>query len=191
MARKCSICTHQDRNAINRDLIAGRSQMEIAREHGLAQASLSRHLHRHLGPEAARALARFEDADADVLGRYVTGLMETSALGLLRAQQSQDAGEVRAWSAELRRCIELRARLAHIIGDSGRVRIDLADMQRQAAALAELSTEELRALAAGGCDADATALPVPHDERGSEALAVPATASISDGEHVEDAEVVE
>jgi hypothetical protein len=63
MARQCSICHHPKRSEIDRALIGGDPQMEIAREYGVSQAALSRHLHRYLGPEVAHALGRYEEAD--------------------------------------------------------------------------------------------------------------------------------
>lgn len=96
MARACSICRHKQRRAIDRALIGGTPQTEIAREHGVSQAALSRHLHRHLGPEVAHALGRYEEANRDRLGSYANGLLDEALVGMVRAKAQGDAAEVRA-----------------------------------------------------------------------------------------------
>jgi transposase-like protein len=165
--RQCSICHHSERSEIDRALIGGDSQMEIAREHGVSQAALSRHLHRHLAPIAARAIGKYEPADADRLGAYALGLLEESLFGMLRAKAQQDAAEVRAWMAEARRNLELRAKLGGIIG-TATVQVDV-DARKQLAVLANLSEDDLRSLARG----DGQALePLVGDRAAGDALVI-------------------
>jgi hypothetical protein len=125
------------RSAIDRALIAGASQSEIARKHCVSQTALSRHRHRHLGPEVAYALGRYEEADRERLGSYGNGLLNEALDGLVRPKAQGDAAEVRAWMAEARKNLELRARLGQVIGNE-RVRIDVADAQKQMRVLASM-----------------------------------------------------
>jgi hypothetical protein len=183
MARQCSICHHAKRSEIDRALIAGVQQTEIAAEFGLAQSSLSRHLHRHLGPQLAHAIGKYESADADRLGAYALGLLEESLLGMLRAKARQDVAETRAWMAEARKNLELRARLGGVIGNE-RVKVDMADAQRQMRVLASMSEEELRTLARadvpalepGAGDGPGNALANPHGQTVLETHTVTQTA---------------
>jgi len=165
MGRICSVCSHPDRAVIDRSLIAGTPQTEIAREHGVSQAALSRHLHRHAGPEVAHALGRYEEADRERLGSYANGLLNEALVGMVRAKAAGDAAEVRAWMAEARKNLELRARLGQVIGNE-RVKIDMADAQKQMRVLAGLDEDELRRLAAADTPAlgPGTATPPLHHD---------------------------
>jgi transposase-like protein len=196
MARQCSICHNQAKGEIDRALIGGVQQSEIAREHGVSQAALSRHLHRHLAPTLARAIGKYEPADAERLGSYALGLLEESLFGMVKAKKAQDDAEVRAWMAEARKNLELRARLGGIIG-AERVKIDMADAQRQMQVLAGMSEDELRQLARSDqpalepageqprWDVVAMAVETPHEQRDPGPLAGTEPASI-DAESVEE-----
>ena len=161
MARACTICRHQRRDEIDHALLGGTSQTAIAAEYGLAQASVSRHLHRHLGPTALRAIGRYEKQDEDRIAATLNGTLNQLAFQVVRAQQAAQAarsdGDValeqswmnleRAALRELRAAVETQAKVVGVLGDQPVVAIDA---RRQLAVLGSMSEEELRALAAGG-----------------------------------------
>jgi hypothetical protein len=65
---------------------------------------------------------------------------------MIRARQNDDDAAHRAYMGELRKGIELQARLAAIIGGP----VVQVDARKQVAVLANLSEDELRALARQG-----------------------------------------
>ncbi|MDR7029819.1 hypothetical protein J2X08_001011 [Rhizobium rosettiformans] len=57
MARRCSVCAHDARQAIEQAIIAGSSLRDVAAAHGLNHAALHRHRQNHLTPELQAAAA--------------------------------------------------------------------------------------------------------------------------------------
>lgn len=55
--RKCAVCAHPERDAIDRDLIAGKMSRQIALNRGISVSSLYRHKRNHLPADLARAAA--------------------------------------------------------------------------------------------------------------------------------------
>jgi hypothetical protein len=151
MGRACSICQHTKRSEIDRALIGGEPQAEIADRFRLAQSSLSRHLHNHLAPRLANSLGRYEDLDVKRLRAWMTGLIDEAALGMLRSRKENDPANHRAYMGEFRKALELQARLGGIIGDGARVQIEV-DARKQLAVIGSLSEQELRALVAAAGD---------------------------------------
>lgn len=148
MANTCSICSHNDRKSIDRDLIGSDSLRAIAGRYDVSSSSLDRHRRNCLAPKVASAIARREEVSADRLVSYTNGLLDYALAGMLRARQNDDEFGVRSYMAESRKNIELLAKLGHLIGDRGPV--VHVDARRQVAVLANLSEEDLRALARGG-----------------------------------------
>lgn len=144
MANTCSICRNNRRNDIDRDLIGPDSLRDIAGRYRVAKSSLDRHRRNCLAPKVAAAFARHDAITGDKLIAYTSGLLEHAMLGMLRARQNDDDVSHRAYMGETRKAIELQARLAHVIGVAPVVQVDA---RRQVAVLANLSEDELRALA--------------------------------------------
>jgi hypothetical protein len=85
MGRKCSICTHAERKAIDAALVAGTSQCSIAKRYHVLQPSLSRHLSRgHLSP-ALKALKVDREQAADATARDRLDALIDSAQAVLDA----------------------------------------------------------------------------------------------------------
>jgi hypothetical protein len=143
VANTCSICRSNRKNEIDRDLIGPESLREISTRYGLAKSSLHRHRTRCLAPKIASAVARREEVSADRLVSYANGLLDHALGGMLRARQADDDFGVRAFMAESRKCIELLARLGHVIGPSPLVHVDAR--QQTVNVLANLTEDELRA----------------------------------------------
>jgi len=62
VGRPCSICTHEERESIDRDLLKGVSYRRIAARTGAAATSLRRHKHAHLAAAMAAGAQRRERA---------------------------------------------------------------------------------------------------------------------------------
>jgi hypothetical protein len=146
MPRECSICRHDRRDDINRALLGSASLRDIEGQFRISKSSLDRHRRLHLTPKVANAIARHEDIDAERLKSYAVGLLEHAMFGVLRSRQEEDFAGQRAYLAEARKGVELLARLSGVIGDRAAVQIDA---RKQVAVLANLSEEDLRALARG------------------------------------------
>jgi hypothetical protein len=150
MPPTCSICASERKADIDRDLIGPDSLRAIAGRYDVSSSSLDRHRHRCLAPKAAAAIARREEVSADRLVSYVNGLLEYALSGMLRARSQDPVDDygVRAYMGEARKNVELIARLGGVIGSNGPV-VQVVDARRQVAVLANLSEDELRALARG------------------------------------------
>ena len=149
MPRHCKICTHPDREQIDRDLLGSQGQVAIAAKHGIAQSSVSRHLRLHLAPVMLNALGRYEETDVGRLRSWVVGLTELAVIGALKAERQDDHAATRGFIAEARKAIELTARLGGFL-DGPVVHIDA---RQQLAVLRDLSEDELRAALAAAVPA--------------------------------------
>jgi hypothetical protein len=66
MNKRCSVCTHPSRAAIDRALLAGLSRRPLAAQYGLSTAALSRHTH-HLRQQLTLQENRFHQAQQQAL----------------------------------------------------------------------------------------------------------------------------
>jgi hypothetical protein len=64
MGRRCTICTHPERTAIERALLARLPNRRIAAQRGVSEASLRRHFGKHLPEHMARAWKAEQNASA-------------------------------------------------------------------------------------------------------------------------------
>ena len=56
MGRRCSICTHPNRDRIDQELADGAKYRDVARRHTITLAAVGRHADRHLPLHLARAV---------------------------------------------------------------------------------------------------------------------------------------
>jgi hypothetical protein len=143
MARPCSICTHDQRREIDRDLLGTEPLLRIAKKYRVAESSLRRHRDHHLAPAAANALARREDVTADRLMAWLVGLLDRLSIAIMRAEADRDWNSFRALVREHRETAALLGRLTGVL-DGPTVHVDA---RTQTAVLGQLSDEDLRALA--------------------------------------------
>lgn len=155
MARHCRICTHADREQIDRALLGSEGQIAIAARYGIAQSSVSRHLRLHLAPTIANRLGRYEDIDVERLRSWGTGLLEEALLGAVKARNAGDAVQHRAYLGEARKAVELLAKLAGVLDSQPQISVDA---RRQVAVLANLTEEELREALVGAASEPAATL---------------------------------
>lgn len=157
MARPCSICTHDRRNEIDQALLGATPVLQIAQRYGVPHSSLFRHRANHLAPRMANALARRDDVDADRLLSWAVGLYEQAVVAVMRCQADGDRMNARGFLAEARKALELVGRCGGLLDAPATVHVDA---RRQLAVLAQLSEDELRALAAGADTIDGEAVEV-------------------------------
>lgn len=110
--RACTICSHPDREQIDRDLALERkTQAEVARLVGCHRSSVSRHVKNHLLPTVGREVLGDPDlADLDVVSE-LKGLYARIKRHLDRAEEADNWRAIRAFHAEARQDLEFLARL--------------------------------------------------------------------------------
>lgn len=81
VASVCSICAHPEREAIDTQLVSGRSYRDIGAEHGVTISSLSRHRRSHVS-EALKAVAaeRAVSGPRSALSRFESLYDEAAAI---------------------------------------------------------------------------------------------------------------
>ncbi len=112
MPRKCTICHHDDREAIDAALVTREPFRHIAAQHGVSTSALVRHSDDHIPAELTKAQEAADAARADSLLAQVVDLRD-KALGVLtKAESSDDLRAAIAAIREARGCVELLAKLA-------------------------------------------------------------------------------
>jgi hypothetical protein len=126
MPRKCTICAHDQREAIDQAIVAGAPLRRIAADHSLSESAMHRHAKKHLPAKMSKAAAVQEVAEADDLvatvrtqQKRVDALFGAAVEILKSARDEKDHGRVlqaintavRA-QREASRKTELLARLA-------------------------------------------------------------------------------
>jgi hypothetical protein len=151
MPRVCTICPREARSEIESAIVVGEPIRRIAAAHGVSEAALRRHRDRHLVPALGRAIEEERiDVDADRLTAWAASLQRKTLTLLAKAEAAGDLTNARGFVAEARKNLELLGRVAGVLDASPQVAIDA---RRQVAVLANLSEEELRALAAQAVEA--------------------------------------
>jgi hypothetical protein len=90
MPRRCTVCTRDDRDAIDRALVGGTPYRGIARRWPVSADALARHHDEHLPAHLAEAHAAREVADADKLLARLQRLLDTAEGLLARAAREGD-----------------------------------------------------------------------------------------------------
>lgn len=144
MSRRCTICTHPDRQAIDQRLVAGDVYRRIATDSGVSESALRRHKSDHLGPALREAMARrgeeaveqaatvqqAREAVQTLAGVDLLERLELSHAALRHAMaQGMQEGD---WSVMIRAAramdqqTELIARLRHELSDGAVVNVTLS-----------------------------------------------------------------
>jgi hypothetical protein len=111
MARVCTVCTHAEREAINKALVAGTAFRYVAERFGVSATAPFRHRAEYIPEVLTKAQDAAEAAHADALLAQVRGL-QARALAILDA--AEQGGQLMAALAairEARACLELLAKL--------------------------------------------------------------------------------
>ncbi len=131
MPRVCSICTHDSREAINRELVEGVPSRNIAERYGTSVASLHRHKAEHLPGKLVKAREALDVAEADDLLGQVRDI-HARTLAILEAVEA--TGEHRIALAAIREArsnLELLAKLIGELDESPTINVLIAPRVQQ------------------------------------------------------------
>lgn len=133
MPRTCTTCRHPQRPAIDRALVAGDSVRDIAGRFGLAKSAVDRHKQEHIAREITRVKQAKDAANAlDIVGQL--SFINAVALNLLADAGVRSHGDTRPKdpavalraAAEVRKQLELQARLLGDLSDAPQVHLTVA-----------------------------------------------------------------
>ncbi len=119
MANTCSICRSANRQAIETALIGGASLRAVGQQFGVSKSALARH-QSHLQPVLREQLSQIEEARGLSVRGEAVKLLDRLKRALAAAEEEAGAGNwqgLRGLSAELRKSLELLARLTGELGD--------------------------------------------------------------------------
>lgn len=111
MPRKCSICTHPDRDAIDLALVGGEPLRGISRTYSVSEDSLTRHNASHLPAALIQSRDAAEVTRADSLLANLQQLQQRTLAILSKAEKSGELRTALTAIAQARANLELVARL--------------------------------------------------------------------------------
>ncbi len=111
MPRPCSICQHDDREAINRELAGNTAIPALAAKYRVSEDALLRHKANHLPAALAKAHEAGEIAHGDDLLQQVRQLRGKAINILLAAERAGDLKTALMGVREARACVELLAEM--------------------------------------------------------------------------------
>ncbi len=122
MPRRCTICSHEHRDAMEDAFIAGQAKRRIASQHGVSERAVRYHMREHL--PALLALARDAEraARADTLLDRLEAL-QSQTLAILDAPEDQRTAL--AAIAQARRNLELIAEITEQLDRRGTINLEL------------------------------------------------------------------
>lgn len=163
MPRACSICVHPDTAAISKQLSAGGSLRTVADRYQTTHAAVGRHLRNCLRttrrvekPAQGEAQvspsvsSRFDSSDPKTLVETTARLVDEALDLLEHAKRADDRRTALVALREARDGLALLMRVAGLLSNENSSTV-LVDQRRQTVQLfAQLTEDELRALAHGG-----------------------------------------
>lgn len=117
MAMKCTICTHPERDAIEKAILAGQSNRSIAAQYKISQTAVQRHKDNHLPEHLAKATAAEQVTKADDLISDLQYLRDKAIMFLDKAEQSDD---MRAAAPLISAAVKVIETLAEVRGELNR-----------------------------------------------------------------------
>ena len=111
MPRVCTICTHAERDAIDRALVAGEPIRGLSALYGVSERALGRHRDNHLPAALAQAEAAAEVARGDDLLDQVDQLLRWARGIIAEAAKAKDLRTALQGIREARGCLELMGQL--------------------------------------------------------------------------------
>jgi hypothetical protein len=111
MPRRCTVCVHEKRKAIDRAIVGGSSNRDVARRFAVSKDAVDRHAKAHISKAIEKAEAVREVAHGAGLLGDITAIRDKAAkLG----EQAEEQGDLRTALTSVRelvRCTELLFRL--------------------------------------------------------------------------------
>ena len=111
MPRRCTVCVHPDRKAIDVALIDGTAVSTLSNAYGLGYESLRRHRDNHLPASLVRGHQAVEVIEADTLLDRLRWLGQRALRSLDEAERAGGHAARAAYLRECRGCLELEARM--------------------------------------------------------------------------------
>ncbi len=112
MSRVCTVCTHQELEAIDRALVQSTPNRRIAAQYSLQESSIRRHKAEHLPAAMAQAKQAAVVAHGESLVDQVRALRERAMTLLDKAEQASKLRDACSAIREARGCLELEARMS-------------------------------------------------------------------------------
>jgi len=140
VSRKCTVCKHKERAAIDTALLAGAPFRDLAGQFGLSKTSLHRHKNEHLPRELTKAHEANQISSADELLRQVQALHAKAMAILNTAEKSGDLRTALAAVREARGNLELLARLLGELKETG----PSIDARQQTIYVSDTTMREIR-----------------------------------------------
>ena len=125
MPRRCTVCTHPERDAINQALVVGESYRSIAQHYEASPPAVYRHWQDHIPMSLAKAQEASEVAQADNLLDQVREL-QGRALAILGKAAAGDLRTALGAIREARGNLELLAKLLGELQDNHTVNVLVA-----------------------------------------------------------------
>jgi len=114
MSRKCSVCVHPKRDAIDKAIVAGESYRDISGRFGVSRSAIERHANNHIPAMLAKAVeveeAKEEVRAGDLLDE-VNSLKDRALTILDTAEEAKDWKTALGCIKEARGSIELLAKM--------------------------------------------------------------------------------
>ncbi len=126
MPRKCTMCAHKKRSAIDKALVERRPFRDIAGQHKVSKSALVRHFDDHLPSSLVKAQEAKEAADADALLAQIVGLRDEGLGVLEKAKEAEDLHTVLNAIKVTQGTIELLAKLAGQLRDAPTINLVLS-----------------------------------------------------------------
>lgn len=120
MAQKCTICTHPDRESVDRSILEGESNRSIAKRFGINHSAVQRHRNQHIPQHLAQAKQAEVVTQADSLVDDLL-FLKSKACDLLR--QAETMEDFRAASALIGQARQVIETLAEVRGELQRNQI--------------------------------------------------------------------
>lgn len=117
MPRSCTVCTHDERDAIDEALIARTPYRDIAKRHEVTISALSRHMDGHVSPALAAVVAKREGQRAESLHDRVESLCSHVETILDASKEDGKVSITLSAARELRGCLELLGKITGELRD--------------------------------------------------------------------------
>jgi hypothetical protein len=123
--RTCTICSHAAREEIDSSLVRRAPYRKIAQRFSVSETALSRHLNEHLADYLQRALSEYSVKKGVKVLDKLTAMLDRLEAFLDEAENNRDAKEFVIVAGELRRQLELLAKLQGDLEQAGTLNIYL------------------------------------------------------------------
>jgi hypothetical protein len=123
MARHCTICEHEAREAVDAAIVLGSPYSEIEAQYGVSKSALSRHKRHGISPALAKVKAEREQAGPRSALERLEVLYVQASRVLVAAEQEGKASLTLSAVRELRSLVELLAKITGEIDDRPQVAV--------------------------------------------------------------------